>query len=227
MEETINQRRGCAYLGLISLVASGLGSVLAAVIFSMVHGGGSSDILLVIIIALYFGGAIAIPMLAVSGRLMSRHIVFATLLFAIIGLLGGLVLKHVGGDSGLANAELTFGACVGGLHPLVYGRAKGVGWLSILAALSLSAVLVPSAAFAEESVQNLIDSRKEFESRCADVEHLEPVRDAVHGLVETIVRQSTDDAAPDRVRAAVLMMAVSAFGDGLIGLHVRNAEPVG
>ena len=135
VEETINQRQGCIYLGLISLAASGLGSVMAAVIFSMVHGGGSSEILLAVIIVLYFGGAIAIPiglfvgipMLAVSGGLMSRHIVFATLLFAIIGLLGGLVLKHVGGDAGLANAELIFGACVGGMHPLVYGRAKGVG----------------------------------------------------------------------------------------------------
>lgn len=55
-----------------------------------------------------------------------------------------------------------------------------------------------------------------------DVEHLEPVRDAVHGLVEAIVGQSSDDGAPDRVRAAVLMMAVSAFGDALIGRHVRG-----
>ncbi len=55
-----------------------------------------------------------------------------------------------------------------------------------------------------------------------DVEHLEPVREAVRGLVEAIVGQSTDDAAPDRVRAAVLLMAVSAFGDALIGPHVRG-----
>lgn len=55
-----------------------------------------------------------------------------------------------------------------------------------------------------------------------DVAHLEPVRNAVRGLVEAIVGQSTDDAAPDRVRAAVLMMAVTAFGDALIGPHVRE-----
>jgi AcrR family transcriptional regulator len=55
-----------------------------------------------------------------------------------------------------------------------------------------------------------------------DVEHLEPVREAVRGLVEAIVGQSIDDAAPDRVRAAVLMMAVTAFGDALIGPHVRG-----
>ena len=55
-----------------------------------------------------------------------------------------------------------------------------------------------------------------------DVAHLEPVRNAVRGLVEAIVGPSTDDAAPDRVRAAVLMMAVTAFGDALIGPHVRE-----
>lgn len=55
-----------------------------------------------------------------------------------------------------------------------------------------------------------------------DVAHLEPVRDAVRGLVDAIVGQSTDEAAPDRVRAAVLMMAVTAFGDALIGPHVRD-----
>src|SRR3546814_8767947 len=54
-----------------------------------------------------------------------------------------------------------------------------------------------------------------------DVEQLEPVRAAVRALVEAIVGQSTDEAAPDRVRAAVLMMAVTAFGDAVIGPHVR------
>jgi AcrR family transcriptional regulator len=55
-----------------------------------------------------------------------------------------------------------------------------------------------------------------------DVEHLEPVRKAVRALVEAIVGQSRDDAAPDRVRSAVLMMAVSAFGDAVIGPYVRD-----
>lgn len=55
-----------------------------------------------------------------------------------------------------------------------------------------------------------------------DVEHLDPVREAVRELVAAIVGQSTDEAAPDRVRSAVLMMAVSAFGDALIGPHLRG-----
>lgn len=55
-----------------------------------------------------------------------------------------------------------------------------------------------------------------------DVEHLEPVRNAVRSLVGAIVGQSKDPAALDRVRAAVLMMAVSAFGDAMIGPPVRD-----
>ncbi|HWW58225.1 MAG TPA: TetR/AcrR family transcriptional regulator [Sphingopyxis sp.] len=55
-----------------------------------------------------------------------------------------------------------------------------------------------------------------------DVGHLEPVREAVRALVEAIVGQARDDAAPERVRLAVLMMAVTAFGDAVIGPHVRD-----
>ncbi len=55
-----------------------------------------------------------------------------------------------------------------------------------------------------------------------DLEHLEPVRDAVRGLVDAIVGQSTDDAANERVRAAVLMLAISAFGDAVIGPSLRD-----
>lgn len=55
-----------------------------------------------------------------------------------------------------------------------------------------------------------------------DVEHLEPVRDAVGGLVDAILGQSSDEGDPDRVRAAVLLMAITAFGDAVIGPSVRN-----
>src|SRR3546814_7680744 len=57
-----------------------------------------------------------------------------------------------------------------------------------------------------------------------DVEQLEPVRAAVRALVEAIVGQSTDEAAPDRVRAAVLMMAVTAFGDAVIRSEEHTSE---
>ncbi|WP_338447139.1 TetR family transcriptional regulator [Pelagerythrobacter marensis] len=55
-----------------------------------------------------------------------------------------------------------------------------------------------------------------------DVQQLAPVRDAVRALVDAIVGQAQDDNADNRVRSAVLMMAVCAFGDAVIGPHVRE-----
>ncbi|MGI9361690.1 MAG: TetR/AcrR family transcriptional regulator [Parasphingorhabdus sp.] len=55
-----------------------------------------------------------------------------------------------------------------------------------------------------------------------DVAHLEPVREAVRSLVEAIVSQPDDEVAPGRVRTAVLMIAVSAFGDAVIGPYIRD-----
>jgi hypothetical protein len=49
-----------------------------------------------------------------------------------------------------------------------------------------------------------------------------PVREAVGALVTAIVGQSKDAAARERVRAAVLMVAVSAFGDAVIGPYLRD-----
>ncbi|MCW6528871.1 MULTISPECIES: TetR/AcrR family transcriptional regulator [Sphingomonas] len=55
-----------------------------------------------------------------------------------------------------------------------------------------------------------------------NVEHLEPVRDAVRSLVEVIVAQTSDPEADGRVRNIVLLMAVTAFGDAVIGPHIRD-----
>ena len=55
-----------------------------------------------------------------------------------------------------------------------------------------------------------------------EVEHLEPVREAVRELVAAIAAQSDDPGTEERVRGAVLMMAVCAFGDAVIGPHVRD-----
>ncbi|SNS59864.1 TetR/AcrR family transcriptional regulator [Sphingopyxis indica] len=54
-----------------------------------------------------------------------------------------------------------------------------------------------------------------------DVARLEPIRESVQALVAAIVGQSKDAGAPERISAAVLMMAVSAFGDAVIGPHLR------
>ncbi|MEG3124220.1 TetR/AcrR family transcriptional regulator [Sphingomonas sp. GB1N7] len=62
-----------------------------------------------------------------------------------------------------------------------------------------------------------------------DFEHLEPVRDAVQSVVSVLVA-SIAKTSPDgkaaatiepRVKAAVLMVATLAFGDAVIGPHLR------
>lgn len=55
-----------------------------------------------------------------------------------------------------------------------------------------------------------------------EIEHLEPVRVAVTDLVDAIVTQAQDDEANSRVRLAVLMMAIAAYGDSMIGPHIRE-----
>lgn len=55
-----------------------------------------------------------------------------------------------------------------------------------------------------------------------DVQQLEPVREAVVALVEAIIGQASEAGAEQRVRQAVLMMAVCAFGDAVIGPYVRD-----
>lgn len=171
---------GCGYLGLLSLIACLLGSALAAIVFAGVDswahvGSGAVDFVSTAAFVFFFGVFIAVPVgLAFGIPLMAlcrrylRHTMIMTLVFAIIGLLGGLSIRYFLGASGIGNAELIFGACVGGLHPLVYGRAKGVAWFKIIAASLLSLAVVPSLAYAGEDVGNLMDSQAEFETLCAD-----------------------------------------------------------
>ena len=54
-----------------------------------------------------------------------------------------------------------------------------------------------------------------------EVQHLEPIGEAVQNLVVAIGGKELDDAGQERVRSAVMMMAVAAFGDALIGHHAR------
>lgn len=55
-----------------------------------------------------------------------------------------------------------------------------------------------------------------------DVEHLEPVRAAVKSLVAAIAGQNVGDQSDEQIRSAVSMMAIAAFGDALLGPHIRN-----
>jgi hypothetical protein len=187
--KTGRDQLGCAYFGLLSVVASALGSVLAAAIFSaeFVFSASHSaarfsrwealgEFPFIFGMVFFFGAALAIPiglimglpMLAICRSVISRVPVASTLAFAVIGLLGGFAIQQFGGSAGLDNAELVFGACVGGMHPLVYCRAKGLTWSRLSVAFLLAAAFVPALAFAGEDFENLNKSRDEFDKRCAD-----------------------------------------------------------
>ncbi len=60
-----------------------------------------------------------------------------------------------------------------------------------------------------------------------NVEHLEPVRDALRAQVEAIVGQAGDERTIGRVCKMVLMMSVAAFGDAVIGPFVRDMLDLG
>ena len=55
-----------------------------------------------------------------------------------------------------------------------------------------------------------------------DFGHLEPIREAVRALVVAFRDKFVDEGADTRVRAAVLLIAVCAFGDAVIGPHLRD-----
>ncbi|MNK95436.1 transcriptional regulator BetI [compost metagenome] len=55
-----------------------------------------------------------------------------------------------------------------------------------------------------------------------DLSHLEPVRDAVNNLVKAIIEKLGEtDEARERIGSAVLFIALSAFGEALIGPPLR------
>lgn len=187
--KTGRDQLGCAYFGFLSVVASALGSVLAAAVlsaefvFSASHLAARLDrwesvgeFPLVFGMVFFFGAAIAIPvafiiglpMLAICRAVISRCPISSTLGFAVIGLLCGWAMQQFGGSAGLDNAELVFGACVCGMHPLVYCRANGRKWSLLSVAFLVAAAFVPALAFAGEDFENLKMSRDEFDKRCAD-----------------------------------------------------------
>jgi len=188
MIEMPEQKSGCAYLGILSVAASALGSAVAAVVFAGMEyflpsgsfgTASAAEMLMAVLIFFFFGGFIAVPiglvlglpLLALSRRYLCGPVISATLTFALLGLLAAFGINYIdesSGHSGAGSAALVFGAVVGGMHPLVYGRANGVRWSRIAAALLFSAAIVPSVAYAWEDVDNLLASRTEFEARCAD-----------------------------------------------------------
>lgn len=55
-----------------------------------------------------------------------------------------------------------------------------------------------------------------------NIDHLEPLHEAVHSLLEAIVDRMRDSDGGERARHLVLMLAVMAFGDAVIGPHIRG-----
>lgn len=55
-----------------------------------------------------------------------------------------------------------------------------------------------------------------------DFEHLEPIRDAVRALVSAFKEKFTGLEKDDHIRGAVLTVAICAFGDAVIGPHLRD-----
>lgn len=181
MANVVEPQSGCTYLGIVSVFASLLGSALAAPIYLASTQIGISDgitetffalALFVFgkVIAIPFGLVLGIPLLALSGRYLPRHVVIATFIFALVGLLGVVSIDWVDDNSGgfAALGGLYFGGCVGGMHALLYSRMHGATWTRLAVAVLFSGAFVPLVAYAAEDVKNLLDSRAEFEERCAD-----------------------------------------------------------
>jgi AcrR family transcriptional regulator len=55
-----------------------------------------------------------------------------------------------------------------------------------------------------------------------DYRHLEPIRDAVQALVVAIAEKFVDNNYDAQIRSAVLLLALCAFGDAVIGPHLRD-----
>jgi hypothetical protein len=167
---------GCAHLGLVSVGASLLGSALAASIVAMTEIDEAHAVLFAIPLIFFFGMFIAvpaglilgIPMLAIARPVLPRRTVLVTPVFGLVGLLGGIAIERLDGASGFGLSFAIFGACVGAMHPLVYNRANGAGWRTIATAVLVSAIAVPAAAWAGESIADMRESRLQFEEFCAD-----------------------------------------------------------
>lgn len=141
-----------------------------------------------------------------------------------------VTLSAVAGDIGVTHANLIhhFGSAAG-LQSALMGSMMN----DLAAALDTAVVRLRTDTGAPMDVVNAVFDA--FDAGGAgrlaawivlsgDLDHLEPVRAAVLGLVEAI-RDKLGDAdglARDRISSAVLFIALSAFGDALIGPPLRE-----
>ncbi|QUD89787.1 TetR/AcrR family transcriptional regulator [Phenylobacterium montanum] len=141
-----------------------------------------------------------------------------------------ITLKAVGDEIGVTHANLIhhFGSAAGLQSALMESMVR-----DLIQALDAAVAHLRSDAGAPRAlVDQVFDAFDEGGAgrlaawivMSGDLELLEPVRGAVHDLVEAIYQkfQAEGEQARHRITAAVLFIALSAFGDAVIGPPLRD-----
>ncbi|MGV8955487.1 MAG: TetR/AcrR family transcriptional regulator [Cypionkella sp.] len=141
-----------------------------------------------------------------------------------------VTLSAVAGDIGVTHANLIhhFGSAAGLQSALMASMVQDLAQ-ALDAAISRlrtdegAPMDVVSAVF-EAFDQGGAGRLAAWISLKGDIDHLEPVRAVVLGLVEAISDklQTVDDDTRGRISSCVLFIALSAFGDALIGAPLRQ-----
>ncbi|MGK6318215.1 TetR/AcrR family transcriptional regulator [Sphingomonas sp. DT-204] len=129
-----------------------------------------------------------------------------------IGMSHANVLHHFGSAAGLQSALM--GSMI---RDLIGALDEAVDHLRSDAAAPRSLVDQVFDAFDEGGAGQLAA----WIALSRDFRHLEPIREAVNSLVGALSDKFVDAGAEARIRSAVLMIAVCAFGDAVIGPHLR------
>ncbi|MFZ4163820.1 TetR/AcrR family transcriptional regulator [Brevundimonas sp. NPDC058933] len=133
---------------------------------------------------------------------------------ADIGVTHANLIHHFGSAAGLQSALM--GSMVADLNEAL---GTAVVRLRTDEGAPLELVNAVFDAFAEGGAGRLAA----WIAMSGDLSHLEPVRAAVRDLVEAIAEKMGDDGqARERIGSAVLFIALSAFGEALIGPPLRD-----
>lgn len=139
-----------------------------------------------------------------------------------------VTLANVGREIGMSHANVLhhFGSAAGLQSALMGSMIR-----DLIGALEVAVDHLRSDAAAPRSlVDQVFDAFDEggagqlaaWIALSRDFRHLEPIRDAVNSLVAALSDKFVDAGAEARIRSAVLMIAVCAFGDAVIGPHLRD-----
>lgn len=139
-----------------------------------------------------------------------------------------VTLANVGREIGMSHANVLhhFGSAAGLQSALMGSMIR-----DLIGALEVAVDHLRSDAAAPRSlVDQVFDAFDEggagqlaaWIALSRDFRHLEPIREAVNSLVAALSDKFVDAGAEARIRSAVLMIAVCAFGDAVIGPHLRD-----